>query len=1100
MRYVFCFLALTVTFIGVFVQRAAAESATEVFSAAIAPDGKHIALGHKGAVSLESTEASETRRIRIENKDGIEDTNATVNTLAFSYGGQPGMLALGTSAGAVYLHEITTQHQKAQLLGTHDWGIVGIAIAAHRKLVVSASEEGNIKFWNVQTKQEIYSLDETHNFKTPGNITAVALSSDGTTLALGATANVSLKNDTLQVWEISRDSLDKKGPKRKIGIPKQTSVTALAFSPDNKWLAAGAADGTLFLVDMTKLASRLTTITQKNFAVTTLAFSPDSQIVVVGTEDGEVSFWDPYTAAKKKAIKPVDTAHSQHDTEVLAVAFSDGGKRLTSIDTTRATVSWNLPLRSTTNVVEKPSQETSVTIDAKTEKGEDSNRVHPAGTSAQIEIVSPELEADNSIKIWTGRLTVKARIVHQTGIETVTIGRITTEEMLPSQESADLFTGTISFRDYGRNTFNIVAIPKNGKRTVRRVAVNFLKDEINPQITISRLTDKSVTGRVTDQESGVNLNTVKIGQQKIVLEPDGSFTYTPTLKEGDNTFTITATDKVGNPANSEFVIHRPTQPSSVTTALTPPPAPVQQPSNTAAAPVPTTTPVSSLKIPAQQTTPGSIPLSETPTTAPAPTQRDADDPRITFINHELDKGRFYTTTAERFLLEVYVLDQSQIPVDGVKIERKVGGSESRTYAFIINAATEAGDKYVASLPLDIGTNAFRITAEDEWSNIERQPFTIVRAQADREGPRIEVTQVGEQTLHFPGEVVTVSDEEIRVRGRINDRSGIRSVTVNGVATFVDNGSFETNVPLDYGENTITIRATDLRKQASETVMSVYQRPDRVGKDFALFFPTNTYSGAKDADGNWKDLKSTLRDAALIAANLRDNYGFETKIFENYTRKQVLDTIYTYRDGFDGITYEEGSQLLIFFSGHGHYDNRTGIGYLIAADTDGVGVDPTQTSAIDHGTLRTHINAIACRRILVLLDTCSSGPFDPNFLQTELPGFRNLTSNSLLEQVNIKLRLDARWCLTAAGKEYVIDGGDRNNSPFAKAFLNALNSKGGNDSLLNLDEVWSEVYKSREAPVYQKYIGVLVDEFPEPRKGQFGTNIFKESDFLFFPIR
>ena len=1095
MRYVFCFFALTVTFLNVLAQFTAAEREPEVFySAAIAPDGKHIALGQKGAVSLE-TNVLETRRIL------IEDTNATVNTLAFSHGGQPRILALGTSTGAVYLHDVTTQRQKANLLGEHDWGIVGITIAANRKLVVSASEDGNIKFWNVQTKQEIFSLDDFHEFEAPGNVTAVALSPDGTTFVLGATSGASLTNGTLQVWKISRESLAPR-PKKKIGIPEQTYVTALTFSPDNKLLAVGAADGTLFLLEFTKLTSRLTTINKSHFGVTTLAFSPDSQIVVVGTEDGEISLWDPYTAAKKKGITPVSTDHSRHSTEVLSLAFSDDGKILTSIDTTRATLSWSLPLSSETNVVEKPSKKEPVTIVAKTKALEDTSPVLPSTTFAKIEIVSPKPDADNSIKTWTGRLTVKARVVHETGIKTVTIGGITTEEMRPSQEDVELFTGGISFRKYGRHTFNIVAIPKNGKRTMKRATVNFIKDDINPQITISKLTDKSVNGRVTDKESGVNFNTVKIGNQRIPLEADGSFTYTPTLKEGDNAFTITASDKVGNHANSEFVIHRPAKPARATVAPTPPTDLVQKPSSTATTTVPKTTPVSELETTEEQTKTRYTTAPDI-STAPldnAPIQRDEEDPRITFVNHELHKERFHRTTENSFLLEVYVLDESRIPIEGVKIERKVGGVDSRTYAFVANAA-KRGEKYVVTIPLDPGTNEFRIAAEDEWSNIERQSFTIVRMQADMEGPRIEVTQVGEQTIRFPEEVVTFSGEEIRVRGRVDDRSGVRSVTVNGIATFVDNGSFEANVPLDYAENTITIRATDLRKQTSETVFSVYQRPNRVNKDFALFFPTDTYSGMKDDDGNWGDLHSTIRDAEVIAANLRDNYGFETRIFENRTVKQLLGTIYTYRNDFEGIKYPEGSQLLIFFSGHGYYDETTKIGYLIAADTHGLGVDPAQSSAIDHRTLRTHIDAIACDRILVLLDTCASGPFDPGFQHLpELP-LKSLTNNSLLHMVNTKLMLDARWCLTAAGVEYAVGGGYKDNSPFAKAFLNALNTKGGDDSLLNLDEIWSEIYKSREAKIYQDFKdGGRIEKFPEPRKGQFGKRSFNESDFLFFPIR
>ena len=349
-----------------------------------------------------------------------------------------------------------------------------------------------------------------------------------------------------------------------------------------------------------------------------------------------------------------------------------------------------------------------------------------------------------------------------------------------------------------------------------------------------------------------------------------------------------------------------------------------------------------------------------------------------------------------------------------------------------------------------------------------------------------------------------------MRGSLIDTSGIASidVTVNDepleVVALQRGDHFQKILPLDYGQNRVRVTATDNRGNAEETEFTIHQRPDRDGKDFALFFATDIYSGKKNNDRppQWENLKSPIREAEAISKNLQDNYGFQTRIFPNLKKRELLETLHNYSQTFDGTEYVLGSQLLIFFSGHGYYNEKRDKGYLITTDTDHHQAgDPTMSTALAYQDLREEIELIKCPRVLVSLDTCQSGPFDPNFeAQPSLRG--QFDEKSLLERLEIQLRLEAKWCLTAAGMEFVADG-DTGRSPFATAFLNALNTKGGSDSVLTLDEVWQEVEKSKDAKVYEDYIELfkkLGKEFirPQPRKGQFGES-FEESDFLFFPI-
>jgi hypothetical protein len=86
-------------------------------------------------------------------------------------------------------------------------------------------------------------------------------------------------------------------------------------------------------------------------------------------------------------------------------------------------------------------------------------------------------------------------------------------------------------------------------------------------------------------------------------------------------------------------------------------------------------------------------------------------------------------------------------------------------------------------------------------------------------------------------------------------------------------------------------------------------------------------------------------------------------------------------------------------------------------------------------------------------------------------------NSSLSQADIQQRsgYTTRWYLTSGANERVPD-----DSFFARAFLDALRSEGGNDNILTIQEI---------LPYFEELIN------PEPCFGEFGRNE-RWSDFLF----
>src|SRR5438552_3540956 len=134
------------------------------------------------------------------------------------------------------------------------------------------------------------------------------------------------------------------------------------------------------------------------------------------------------------------------------------------------------------------------------------------------------------------------------------------------------------------------------------------------------------------------------------------------------------------------------------------------------------------------------------------------------------------------------------------------------------------------------------------------------------------------------------------------------------------------------------------------------------KDYAPLFATNDYD-------TWQPLVNPVPDAEAIARELEQNYGFETELVKNPSKERILTKLREYlRKG-----YAETDQLLIFFAGHGLYDDLTAQGFIVARDSRAD--DENHGSYESYDDLRQIIDSIPAKHILLMLDACYSGTFD-----------------------------------------------------------------------------------------------------------------------------
>ncbi|MEM6793799.1 MAG: Ig-like domain-containing protein, partial [Acidobacteriota bacterium] len=141
------------------------------------------------------------------------------------------------------------------------------------------------------------------------------------------------------------------------------------------------------------------------------------------------------------------------------------------------------------------------------------------------------------------------------------------------------------------------------------------------------------------------------------------------------------------------------------------------------------------------------------------------------------------------------------------------------------ASVDSEGAWSVSVPLESGANDLVATAIDAVGQRTEVSFTVFR---DTEAPAVQIA--------VPEQNTAVSAAEIEVRGSADDEAGV-TVKVNGIAAFLDRGTWSATVPLAPGENVLTARATDAQGNEGVHTRTVVRDQD-----------SPRYSGVEPAAG------------------------------------------------------------------------------------------------------------------------------------------------------------------------------------------------------------------------------------------------------------
>jgi len=335
----------------------------------------------------------------------------------------------------------------------------------------------------------------------------------------------------------------------------------------------------------------------------------------------------------------------------------------------------------------------------------------------------------------------------------------------------------------------------------------------------------------------------------------------------------------------------------------------------------------------------------------------------------------------------------------------------------------------------------------------------------------------------------VQDAKFKIKFQVESSSPLKNVTISIKQTLetASRGSLaiqpkegetlhteiEKNLTLMDGDNVVEIiaenkegiKTSSWRKiVVGATSLADASKLERT--DYGLVFATDDYD-------NWSDLVNPVFDSRTIAEELKKIYKFKVEIVENATQAEILKKLREYGEK----QYKPLDQLFIFFAGHGTYDQTFGEGFVVTKES--MLNDEGKTTYLSHNRLRSIINNIPCEHIFLAMDVCFGGTFDAALASARGQDDEVYREQSQAEFLTRKLTYKTRKYLTSGGKTYVSDGIKGQHSPFAKSFLAALDSQGGKDGILTIQEIFSYVEKLKNPP----------------RLGEFGDNA-PGSDFLF----
>lgn len=191
-----------------------------------------------------------------------------------------------------------------------------------------------------------------------------------------------------------------------------------------------------------------------------------------------------------------------------------------------------------------------------------------------------------------------------------------------------------------------------------------------------------------------------------------------------------------------------------------------------------------------------------------------------------------------------------------------------------------------------------------------------------------------------------------------------SEETNEVYCSSDGKIYYTKLPDELVSLISTNYKSDFAQPVRKGIASVEPTPEsKKSKYYALLIGIEDY---KYNQANLVDLSNPIGDAEKLKSELVANYTFEEENITILKSPDRGDIINSFEQIANVLT--EQDNLLIFYAGHGVWDEKLNIGYWLSSDA----TTDSKTNWISNSTVRDYIAGLNTKHTLLISDACFSG--------------------------------------------------------------------------------------------------------------------------------